>query len=67
MLFNSQVIELLGRENVKLSHSQISEVINLLKQEAQLEEEEKLKEKQEKENNENLNNNKQKQTQQAQQ
>ncbi|KAJ8317442.1 hypothetical protein KUTeg_005346 [Tegillarca granosa] len=59
-----KVIELLGRENVKLSHSQISEVINLLKQETLLEEEERLKEKQVKESNDNMNNNMQRQAQQ---
>lgn len=44
-----QVIELLGRENIKLAPSQVTEVIELLKNEAELEEEERIKEKVEKE------------------
>ncbi|XP_060085567.1 mitochondrial proton/calcium exchanger protein-like [Ylistrum balloti] len=43
-----KVIELLARENVKLSPTQVTDVIDLLKKESIIEEEEKAKEKQEK-------------------
>lgn len=43
-----KVIELLARENVKLSPTQVTDVIDLLKKESMIEEEEKAKEKQEK-------------------
>ncbi|KAL3864049.1 hypothetical protein ACJMK2_005760 [Sinanodonta woodiana] len=44
-----KVIELLGRENIKLSASQMTDIIDLLKRETLIEEEEKKKEKVEKE------------------
>ncbi len=44
-----QVIETLARENVKLNKSQVSEIIDLVRQESQLEEDEKRREKEEKE------------------
>ncbi|XP_050397091.1 mitochondrial proton/calcium exchanger protein [Patella vulgata] len=44
-----KVIEQLGRENVKIAPSQLSEVIELIKQEEEFHEQEKLQEKQEKE------------------
>lgn len=47
-----KVLELLSQEHLKLSSSQLEEVLNLLKHEALLEDEEKLKEKVEKENRE---------------
>ncbi|KAK3095633.1 hypothetical protein FSP39_016948 [Pinctada imbricata] len=48
-----KVIELLGKENVKLESSKVSEIIDLIKQENILEEEEKQKEKLEKEKQNN--------------
>ncbi|CAL1537685.1 unnamed protein product [Lymnaea stagnalis] len=47
-----KVLELLSQEHLKLSSTQLEEVLNLLKHEALLEGEEKLKEKVEKENRE---------------
>ncbi|XP_076466518.1 mitochondrial proton/calcium exchanger protein-like [Babylonia areolata] len=48
-----KVIEVLGQENVKLNKAQVTEMLNLLKAEMELEEEEKLK-KHEKEKEEQL-------------
>lgn len=45
-----QVIETLGRENVKLNKSQVTEMLELLRQEDVIQEEEKRREKEEKEN-----------------
>ena len=43
------MIELLGRENIKLNKSQIAQMTELLKCEMEIKEEEKKKEKEEKE------------------
>lgn len=40
-----KVIELLGKENVKIGSSQIAEIVSILQKEAIIEEEEKKKEK----------------------
>nr|KAG5708388.1 hypothetical protein BaRGS_034419 [Batillaria attramentaria] len=48
-----KVLEVLGRENVKLDKTQVQEMLNLLKREHELEEEERLKHKKEKEEKEN--------------
>ncbi|XP_046366268.1 mitochondrial proton/calcium exchanger protein-like isoform X1 [Haliotis rufescens] len=45
-----KVIETLGRENVKLNKSQVTEMLELLRQEDVIQEEEKRREKEEKEN-----------------
>lgn len=47
-----QVLEQLSQEHLKLSPTQLEEVLNLLKHEALLEEEERRKEKEEKEKRE---------------
>ena len=44
------MLETLAQENVKLSKVQVTEMVNLLKAEMELEEEEKMKQKMEKEN-----------------
>ncbi|KAL8594118.1 hypothetical protein ACOMHN_000829 [Nucella lapillus] len=44
-----KVVEVLGQENVKLNKAQVTEMVNLLKAEMELEEEEKMMEKKEKE------------------